>query len=230
MTGIGRIRQFLPGALYGPPLRWTTPRLAGRSDRRHIALTLDDGPDPGSTPALLATLRRHDVRATFFLVGEHIGANRGLVSEMHEEGHELAVHGWSHRCTLLLSPARLRRDIATTVGAITEITGIAPRWYRPPYGVTTMASRDAAGGSGLAPVLWTAWGRDWSRHVDARGVVDRVERTLRPGGTVLLHDTDRYSAPGSWLRTDQALSELLTRWGDAAVPVGPLRDHWASAD
>lgn len=227
-SGLGStLRPWTPGALYGAPLRWTSPRLAGRSDRHHVALTLDDGPDPLSTPQVLRTLARHEVRATYFLVGEHIAGNRALVERTHAGGHDLAVHGWTHRSVVGLSRQRLRDDLERTCAAITQITGTRPRWYRPPFGITTLASRDAARDAGLTPVLWTAWGRDWSRWVGPAGITRRVELTLRPGGTVLLHDTDRYASPGSWRRTDAALDTLLTRWASSGVPVGPLAEHWS---
>ncbi|WKV16625.1 polysaccharide deacetylase family protein [Janibacter limosus] len=126
-----------------------------------------------------------------------------------------------------LSRQRLRDDSERTCAAITQITGTRPRWYRPPFGITTRASRDAARDAGLTPVLWTARGRDWSRWVGPAGITRRVELTLRPGGTVLLHDTDRYASPGSWRRTDAALDTLLTRWASSGVPVGPLAEHWS---
>lgn len=221
--------RWLPGALYGPPLRWTTPTLAGRSDRRHIALTFDDGPDSCSTPQLLATLERHDVRATFFLIGEHIAAHRDLIRQMYDRGHELAIHGWTHSCVLKLSPQALEGDLRRASETLADVTGTPPRWYRPPYGVTTIAAKQVSAQAGLTPVLWTAWGRDWSRHVGAGGIVRRVNRTLKPGGTVLLHDTDRYASPDSWRRTITATDLLLTRWHDAGIPVGPLAEHWLTS-
>lgn len=217
--------RWLPGALYGPPLRWTTPTLAGRSDRRHIALTFDDGPDQHSTPHLLEVVERHDVRATFFLVGEHIAAHRELVHQMHDLGHELAIHGWTHTSVLRLSPQALLDDLRRATDALTNTTGIMPRWYRPPYGITTVAARQASAQAELTPVLWTSWGRDWSRYVTSAGIIRRVNRTLRPGGTVLLHDTDRYASPDSWRRTATALDTLLHRWERAGIPVGPLAEH-----
>lgn len=225
---MNRVRQFVPGGLYGAPLRWATPRLAGVSPEHHIALTFDDGPDPRSTPVLLETLARHDVRATFFLIGEHVEQHPQLVRDMHEAGHEIAVHGWTHTCTLRVPPLRLRRGVTRTAALLTEITGLRPRWYRPPYGITTLATKDAARAAGLTPVLWTAWGRDWSQYVGPDGVVARVQRTLRPGGTVLLHDTDRYASPHSWQRTNAAVDRLLPLWRSAGVPVGPLLEHWAN--
>jgi hypothetical protein len=89
-----------------------------------------------------------------------------------------------------------------------------------------VGSNRVAVASGLRPVLWTAWGRDWSSYARPASIVRTVRRTLRPGGTVLLHDTDAYSAPGSWERTLAATDLLLDDWAARAIPVGPLAEHW----
>ena len=145
MSRVVRLAGLAAAAQLGPALtsvapvrnRWL-PGLAGRSGRRHVALTYDDGPDSASTPAFLALLERYDATATFFLLGAHVRAHRGLVREMADRGHEVAVHGWDHRC---LRGEAARRSCATTCGAASTCsrrpTGRRPAWYRPPYGVLT---------------------------------------------------------------------------------------------
>jgi peptidoglycan-N-acetylglucosamine deacetylase len=218
----------MPAALYGPPRRWFTPADAAISDTRHIALTLDDGPDSASTPTILATLERHGVHASFFLIGEHVRQHASLVAEMHAAGHEIAIHGWTHRSVLGIRPTDLAAQLQRTSDALADITAVRPTRYRPPYGITSVASRRVARSLNLDLTLWSAWGRDWSRFVSDRSIAWRVQRTLRPGGTVLLHDTDRYATPGSWRRTDAALDHLLSIWDDREFSVGPLREHWPS--
>lgn len=78
----------------------------------------------------------------------------------------------------------------------------------------------------LSPVLWTAWGREWERLATPATVVATVQRTLRPGGTILLHDTDRHAPYGDWHRTLDATAHLLAGPLDN-ITVGPLRDHWS---
>lgn len=167
--------------------------------------------------------------ATFFVVGEHLEPHAGLVTCIREAGHELAVHGWSHRMVTTRTPTQLTADLHRIFELLAGLTGIRPQWFRPPFGLTTRASLHAARQAQPQPVLWTAWGHDWSRHVTVDGMVWRVQRTLRPGGTVLLRDTDRYGAAGSWRRAAQALYELLGRWSHASIPVGPLCEHELSA-
>ena len=217
--------RLVPSSLYGPARRRLTPRAAGRGPSSHIALTFDDGPDPCSTPAFVDLLARHEVTATFFLVGERAEQHPDIVRALLDAGHELAVHGWTHRCAAVLRPAELGADVKRTRQLLEGHGHIGTRWYRPPYGIATLSSTAAAARAGLTPLLWTAWGRDWARSATPDSIVRTVQRTLRPGGTVLLHDTDAYSAPGSWRRTLAATDELLDRWHEAGLEVGPARDH-----
>jgi len=177
------------------------------------------------TPKFLDLLDRHGVTATFFLLGAHVERHRDVVRDLHARGHELAVHGWDHRCVAWKRPGRLVDDLRRTVSALTTLTGAPVRWYRPPYGVLTAEALAAARSAGLRTVLWSAWGRDWERAASAESVAHRVTAALRPGGTVLLHDSDRTSAPGSWRATLAASDLLLTDWSAKGYDVGPLRDH-----
>lgn len=216
---------WTPAALYGPPRRWLTPVMAGRSRRSHIALTFDDGPDPVSTPLFVDLLAQFGIRATFFLIGERARAYPDTVRLLAERGHEIAVHGWTHRCVATLRSGRLTDEICRSGDLVAELSGRAPRWYRPPYGITTVGATRAARAAGLQPLLWTAWGRDWSRRAGTDSVVRTVGRTLTPGGTVLLHDTDAYSAAGSWRTTLAATEALLEGWSAEGLAVGPVSEH-----
>jgi peptidoglycan/xylan/chitin deacetylase (PgdA/CDA1 family) len=226
-TGATAVVQAAPALTSIAPLRrLLMPRLSGRSNRHHIALSFDDGPDPASTPHFLDLLADHEVRATFFLLGAHAAREPGLVRDLADAGHEVAVHGWTHECLALVPPRRLTAELTRTREVLEDTTGTAVRWYRPPYGVLTAAGVWAARRAGLQTVLWSAWGVDWSAGATPSTIVHRVSRAVRPGGTVLLHDTDRTSAPDSWRRTLVATATLLDRWRADGIPVGPLHEHW----
>jgi len=226
-------------ALAGAPLaasvqpvrRVLTPRvlpdrLSGNSTCHHVALTFDDGPDRRSTPAFLDLLAECDVRATFFLLGRYAAAEPGLVRRMADAGHEVGVHGWTHRCVAWTGASRLLGDLRATGRLLGQLTGRPVRWYRPPYGVLTTHALLAARAAGLTTVLWSDWGVDWRRGRSPEQVLATLTRALRPGGTVLLHDTDRTSAPGSWQTTLAATERLLDLLASRAVPVGPLAEHF----
>ena len=208
------LKPVLPAPLHG----------SGRPG--HVALTYDDGPDQISTPHFLDLLARKSARATFFLLGEHVGTRRGLVAEMATEGHELAVHGWDHACVAAKAPGVLLDQIRRTRDLLEDISQRRVRWYRPPYGICTAESLYAAHRAGLETALWTAWGRDWNRRATTESIARTVRRQLRAGGSVLLHDSDRTAATGSWRHTLAASEGLLDEWASAGVRIGRLDGHF----
>lgn len=216
-------------AAIGPVRRLATPRLAGVGAADHVALTFDDGPDPTSTPRFLSLLAEHGVRATFFMLGMMAVRARELVAEVAAAGHEIGVHGWEHRMLLKRPPRATLDDITRAHGLLAELTGTPPRWYRPPNGVLTGGALAATRRLGMTPVLWTAWGCDWTRGATVTSILTHVDRQLRGGSTVLLHDSDCTSAPGSWQTTLAAVPPLLERIDELGLRVGPLADHGLAA-
>jgi peptidoglycan/xylan/chitin deacetylase (PgdA/CDA1 family) len=148
-----------------------------------------------------------------------------LGRELVAAGHEIALHGWGHRCLLARGPRGTRDDLARGYDVIADITGAPPRWYRPPYGVLTTPAINVAGRLGLTPVLWSAWGLDWTSNATPASVLATVRRDLAGGGTVLLHDSDCTSAPGSWRATLGALPALIEGIRASGLAVGPLGAH-----
>jgi peptidoglycan/xylan/chitin deacetylase (PgdA/CDA1 family) len=171
-----------------------------------VALTFDDGPDPRSTPAVLDRLGALGVRATFFCLGEHAAAHPDLVSEALGRGHQVETHGFHHEHHFARSPRWVRADLDRALDAMAA-AGAHPRWFRPPYGQATGPTLFEARRHGLAPVLWSAWGREWDEP-DAAAVARRVAAGLGPGAIVLLHDADVDSPAGSWRRTHDALGRI----------------------
>jgi peptidoglycan/xylan/chitin deacetylase (PgdA/CDA1 family) len=100
-----------------------------------------------------------------------------------------------------------------------------PRWFRPPYGVLSTAALVAARRLRLAPVLWTAWGREWTAEASAGSVYATLRAGLAGGGTVLLHDSDCTSPAGSWRAMLGALPLLLDDCARRGLRVGPVSEH-----
>jgi peptidoglycan/xylan/chitin deacetylase (PgdA/CDA1 family) len=221
----GLTANVAPALARLPSVRARLPRLNGDGHPGRVALTFDDGPDPASTPEFLACLERLEVQATFFLLGVMVQRAPALARELVAQGHEVAVHGWDHRSLALRGPSSTRHQIEDGAGIITEQSGQAPTWWRPPYGVLTTAGLLSARHAGLTPVLWGSWGRDWRATATASTVSADVAAGFRPGGTVLLHDSSCTAAPGSWRSALAALPDLVGRWRDDGLTVGPLRDH-----
>jgi peptidoglycan-N-acetylglucosamine deacetylase len=216
-----------PAATWLPGLRRACfPALAGIGRPDHVALTFDDGPDPDSTPWFLEALDACAVRATFFVLGDQVRRYPGLAVRIAEHGHEIGVYSWTHDRPWAPTPQRDIRDLSQAAEAVYGATGQVPGWYRPPYGILTGGRLAAAARCGLRPVLWSAWGRDWTARATAASVLATIRRDLHGGGTVLLHDTDRTAAPGCWRSALGALPGLVTGCQEAGWTVGRLAEHW----
>jgi peptidoglycan/xylan/chitin deacetylase (PgdA/CDA1 family) len=214
-----------PAATWLPGVRRLTPGLAGTGSADHVALTFDDGPDPRSTPRFLDELERLECRATFFVLGELLERHPRLGRRLVADGHEVAVHGWRHDNALLTRPGRVTTEMGRTADLVTAIGGTRPAWYRPPYGVLSAEALIAVRRWGLRPVLWTAWGRDWTAAANPASVLSTLAPGLRGGATLLLHDSDHTSAPNAWRSALGALPHLVARCRHAGLRIGPLRDH-----
>ena len=209
----------------GPLRTRLTPALAGIGDPGHVALTFDDGPHPLSTPRFLDVLDQVGVRATFFLLGRWVARAPGVVKDIVAAGHEVGLHGYDHRCLLARGFTATYGDLARGQDTIADVTGEPVRWYRPPYGVLTGATLDVTRRLGLTPVLWTAWGEDWTARATPGSVYRTVVADLAGGGTVLLHDSDVTSVPGCWRATLEAVPGLVATCRERGLRVGPLREH-----
>jgi peptidoglycan/xylan/chitin deacetylase (PgdA/CDA1 family) len=208
--------QLGPAASWLPPLRRAlAPALEGRGPAGTVALSFDDGPHPEGTPAVLDALDELGWRATFFVLGEQVRRYPDIVTATVRRGHAVALHGDSHRYLIGRSPGAAMRDLRRGRDTVGELLGTAPSRWRPPYGVLSGPALIAARTLRLQPVLWSSWGRDWRAGATPSTVVADVMAGSLDGGTVLLHDSDLMSAPGSWRATVAALpllaEQLATR-------------------
>jgi peptidoglycan/xylan/chitin deacetylase (PgdA/CDA1 family) len=220
------VAQAGPGITgLGPVRRAIFPRLAGEGDPGHVALTFDDGPDPGTTPRFAQVLADRQVKATFFLLGEMVARAPSLAADLAAAGHEIGVHGWQHRYLPGRGPRAAFDDIRRATELIRSATGIQPRLFRPPYGVLSGPALLAARNLGLTPVLWGTWGREWSPGATPDSVYATLTAHLHGGVTVLLHDSDCTSPPGTWAAALGALPMLLDECARRGLAAGPLSGH-----
>jgi len=220
------VLQAGPGVTgFGPVRRALFPLLAGQGLPGHVALTFDDGPDPAATPRFLDALAARGVRATFFLLGSQVMLAPRLAARIAAQGHEIGVHGWEHRYLPLRGPRAVRDDLARAADIIADRTGVLPWLFRPPYGVLSGPALVAARGLGLTPVLWSAWGREWTPGATPGSVLATLRRGLGDGATILLHDSGALCPPGSWEAALGALGPLLDECERRDLRVGPLGEH-----
>ncbi len=180
----------------------------GTSGRR-IALTFDDGPDPRTTPRILDSLREHDLKATFFVLGRQVKERPGLLRRIVKEGHIIGNHTYNHTDMSDLSQKRMRLELRRTQEAVDEALGYHDPMVlmRPPYGNPYFDGSDAlpvfrkvVRAQGLFPILWTVDPRDYLLGGRPEGVLQGIVRADETGRkkkgdqVLLLHDTHRQTA------------------------------------
>jgi peptidoglycan/xylan/chitin deacetylase (PgdA/CDA1 family) len=188
--------------LFGPVAR---PREgAGR-----FSLTFDDGPAPGSTPAISRFLAERGHRATFFVLGRHARAYPHLLEQLLADGHELANHGYDHRLLAFSRPRSLRTQLEATESAVLAATRRPPaRLFRAPHGVRSPWLWLTVRRLGYRVCGWTGSAFDTARP-GARTIAERICGGLRPGGILLLHDADGSGRGDSRQQTVEALGPIL---------------------
>ncbi|MBA2713458.1 MAG: polysaccharide deacetylase family protein, partial [Rubrobacteraceae bacterium] len=147
----------------------------------------------------------------------------GRLEEIVSRGHEVALHCYRHRNHLRLTPRQVTEDMRRARERIEEASGRPIRTFRPPYGVFNLVSWFEAGRQGWDRVLWTRWGRDWERRATPGSIAEAIGAP-EAGDVVLLHDSDRYAAPGSWRNTLGALPVILERLHARELKALPVRE------
>jgi peptidoglycan/xylan/chitin deacetylase (PgdA/CDA1 family) len=176
---------------------WPRSRLLGPNWTRlpdthqacgHVALTIDDGPDPSVTPRVLDQLDQHRAMATFFCVGELVERHAHLAREIVRRGHAIENHSQRHRHTFsMLGPSAMRTEITRAQQSISQVTGIPPRFFRAPAGLRNPFLDPILRSLGLTLASWTRRGFD-TVNGDAAAVYRRLVNSLRAGDILLLHD------------------------------------------
>lgn len=156
--------------------------------KKQVALTFDDGPDPRSTPQLLTLLRERKVPAAFFAIGADVDANPELAARIAREGHLLENHSYTHNHrTNFYPPGLMLRELDRTQTAIEKTAGRAPRYYRPPNGLSNSWTHGVMRRTSLRLVAWTIRSFD-TAIASPEKIVARITRRLVPGAIILLHD------------------------------------------
>ena len=188
------------------------------ASRREVALTIDDGPDPQVTPAVLDLLDAAGARATFFCIAERARMHPELVREIVRRGHAVENHSHGHRHHFsLLGPRGFTREIEAAQSILADISGQSPRFFRAPAGLRNPFLAPVLHRLGLVLASWTRRGFD-TRESDPQRVLQRLTRGLAAGDILLLHDGQSATAPGGEPVVIEVLPRLL-----AAIQAKGLR-------
>ena len=182
-----------------------------------IALTFDDGPNPEWTPRLLDILAKHDVKATFFMLGKFASVHSELVRRVAAEGHLIGDHSWSHPKLSYCPAKRIEDELKRTKDTLEQIVGAKVKFFRPPFGARRPAVFRIARELGLEPVLWNAMTDDWiepSTEKIAATLSKRVDAMTSRGFAVniVLHDGNFRVAVGKRGPSVAAAETIMKRY------------------
>lgn len=185
--------------------------LRGPANKRTVALTFDDGPDTVYTPAILDTLAKLGVKATFFLNGNKIPGREWVVKRIINEGHIIGNHSYTHANLRKLNVEQIQAEITRTEARIASLTGLLPALVRPPYGEMSESGLDWMTGEGYRMINWSVDSNDW-RTNDVDRILISTLLDLQPGSIILFHSA---GGEGQDLTaTVKATEDLVyTLWG-----------------
>ena len=194
-----------------PTGQWYGPTFTGLPRGfNQIALTYDDGPNDPHTLRLLEVFARHNVRATFFLIGKYVRQRPGLAREIVAAGHVVGNHTFTHPLLIFKRASEIRRELADCRSALQDAIGDHSRLFRPPFGGRRPAVLRIARDLGLVPVMWNVTGYDWNAP-PAEVIERKVSQRIRGGDVILLHDGGHAAMGADRAQTVIATDRLIAK-------------------
>ncbi|WP_051585930.1 polysaccharide deacetylase family protein [Caldanaerobius polysaccharolyticus] len=174
--------------MFGPRLQ-QIPKLLGShpNSENNIAITFDDGPSYAYTAKYIEILKQYNAKATFFLTGENVEKNPGLVKLIADNGFEIGTHSYSHGDMAKMSQEEIKRELWRSSLLIHKITGQKVTLFRPPYGSVSDSLKIACQDFGLRIIYWNVDPRDWE-NPDYWTIANRIAKNAHSGSIILMHE------------------------------------------
>lgn len=185
-------------------LLWSIP--VRGAEEKYVAMTFDDGPSGRFTRRLLTGLEERDAKATFFLCGYRLEQYSTIAGEILDGGHEIGLHGYSHKNMADMSREQLEQELNQTAQLLREQTGTVSCLLRPPGGVANQTVTQTARQQGLSLINWSVDPKDWATG-DSRAVVQQVLANTQDGDIILLHDMSDSSVDAALEIVDRLQAE-----------------------
>ena len=159
------------------------------TNKKEIAISFDDGPAENFTAEILQVLKNENIKATFFCIGNRIARNENILRQIKEEGHIIGNHSHSHHFWFdMYSSKKMQADLKQMDNEVERVTGLKPRLFRPPYGVTNPNLKKAIIEGGYTPVGWSVRSLDTVAK-DEQQLLKKINASIKPGAVFLFHDT-----------------------------------------
>lgn len=196
-----------------------TKKEAKKETDKLIALTFDDGPNDTTTPKILKTLEKYDVKATFFMLSSSAKKYPKIAKLVAEQGHEVANHTINHPNLNLVKKSRIEREIIESQKVIEEITGVKPSLFRPPYGEYNKTVIKVAEKSDQTIILWSVDSYDW-KSKNKKKIINQIKKQKTPRSIILMHDIHETTADSV-----EGIIKHLQKSGYEFVTVSELLPH-----
>ena len=187
-----------------------------KKQQKLVALTFDDGPNAATTPQALDILAKYHVKGTFFMLGKNVAGNEQLVKRVHDEGHEIGNHSWSHPQLPTLALEQAKKQIEDTQAALRAVIGESPKMMRPPYGAINDTLRNAVD---MSFIMWNVDSLDWKNR-NTGSIMEQVKKQTYPGSIILMHDIHQTT-----INALPSVIEYLQKNGYTLVTVSELLNH-----
>lgn len=196
----------------GPTAQWYGRTFIGLPrGSKEIALTYDDGPNDPHTFHLLDVLARHDVHATFFMIGRYAAKRSDIARQVVKAGHTVGNHTFTHPALAFQSTRQIKTELAACAQALEDAIGQASQLFRPPFGSRRPAVLRIAREMGLVPVMWNVTSYDWNAK-SSESIEKNVARQVRGGDVLLLHDGGHLQFGADRSFTVQATGRMIARY------------------
>jgi peptidoglycan-N-acetylglucosamine deacetylase len=180
---------------------------------KQIALTYDDGPNDPYTLKLLDVLAKHSVRATFFMIGRYVRQRPDIARAVAQAGHVIGNHTFTHPVLIFKSEAQSRTELLDCRSSLKDAIGEHSNLFRPPFGGRRLATLRLVRELGLETVMWNVTGYDWNAP-PAAVIEKKVDRQMRGGDVILLHDGGDKAMGSDRAQTVIATDNLIRRYRD----------------
>ncbi len=215
LTGLALVAAASAGyQSMAPTGQWygrTLARLPGGGKR--IALTYDDGPNDPHTMRLLEVLAKHEVKATFFMIGRFVRERPEIARAVAQAGHGIGNHTFTHPLLIFQSEEQTRAQLQDCRAALNDVIGEHSNLFRPPFGGRRPATLRIARRLGMEPVMWNVTGYDWNAP-PAAVIEKKVVRQMHGGDVILLHDGGHKGMGADRAQTVIATDSLIRRYKD----------------
>lgn len=160
-----------------------------KTSENHISITFDDGPNLEFTPKVLSLLKKHNAKATFFLIGKNAEKHPEIVRQILEEGHTIGNHSYSHSKNFgFFSSEKVIAELNKTNSVLKEIIGKELKLFRPPFGVTNPNIKNGLKNTGHYSIGWSKRSFD-TTNISEEKIIKRITSNLKKGDIILLHDS-----------------------------------------